>query len=39
MSIATEAELATAVSANLYTLFRAMQALPGCEAKESDQLS
>jgi hypothetical protein len=35
----TEAELATAVSAKLYTLFRAMQALPGCEVIESDQLS
>jgi hypothetical protein len=35
----TEAELATAVSANLYTLFHALQALPGCEVIESDQFS
>jgi ribosomal protein S18 acetylase RimI-like enzyme len=39
VSIATEAELATAVSANLYALFRAMECLPGGEVVEGDQLS
>lgn len=32
---ATEPELATAVSENLYALFRAMQVLPDCEVVES----
>jgi hypothetical protein len=32
-----EVELATAVSTNLYALFRAMQLLPGGEVVESDR--
>jgi ribosomal protein S18 acetylase RimI-like enzyme len=36
---ATEDELVTAVSSNLYALFRAMQRLPGSEVVEGDKLS
>jgi hypothetical protein len=36
---ATEAELATAVSQNLYALFRTMQVVSGCEVVESHRLN
>lgn len=34
----TESELVTAVHENLYSLFRSMQILPGCEVLESDEI-
>jgi ribosomal protein S18 acetylase RimI-like enzyme len=36
---ATEDDLGTAVSKNLYALFRSMQVLPGCELVEGERLS